>query len=307
MPSATIVYYPPRDDVDADGVSDSSILTIDETNSRVGINKTSPSAELHVADGTAACITIVEATTDGAATYAESQLKVGSLVPLTTVGLGASWTPSGGYKASCGVVQGGLSGGLSLVASHASGDVRIYAGGSADGDLCATFADDQSLTLTGRFMSTGKGAAPTDVHYLGDVLNSATGWLNQLEIGNSSGSSGIRIGQGGSNNLGFGWSYNATASSAIGILNTYGYNNPIHIDAATIQIQGNSGGNTAIGSAALATTATAGFLWVTSSAGPPTGAATAPYSNAAALHYDSTNNKIYVRCGGTWRSTAALT
>jgi hypothetical protein len=62
-----------------------------------------------------------------------------------------------------------------------------------------------------------------------------------------------------------------------------------------------------VGTAALATTATTGMLWLTSSAGPPTGAAVAPYTNAAAFHYDSTNNRIYVRCGGTWRSTAALT
>lgn len=67
------------------------------------------------------------------------------------------------------------------------------------------------------------------------------------------------------------------------------------------------GGNVYVGSAALATTATAGFIWFTSSAGPPTGAATAPYTGACALHYDSTNNKLYVRSGGTWRSTAALT
>lgn len=63
----------------------------------------------------------------------------------------------------------------------------------------------------------------------------------------------------------------------------------------------------AINTAQLATNATNGFLWITSSAGAPTGVATAPYTGACALHYDATNNKIYVRSGGTWRSTAALT
>lgn len=65
--------------------------------------------------------------------------------------------------------------------------------------------------------------------------------------------------------------------------------------------------NVTQGSVALATNATNGFLWLTSCPGAPTGAATAPYTLASALIYDSTNNKIYVRCNGTWRSTLALT
>lgn len=59
--------------------------------------------------------------------------------------------------------------------------------------------------------------------------------------------------------------------------------------------------------AAKSTADTGGYVWLTSSPGAPTGAATAPYALAAAFTYDSTNNKIYVRCNGTWRSTAALT
>lgn len=62
-------------------------------------------------------------------------------------------------------------------------------------------------------------------------------------------------------------------------------------------------GNVSVGTAALGTTATAGFFWLTTSAGAPTGAATAPYSLAAALHYDSTNNFLYIRCNGTWRKS----
>lgn len=68
-----------------------------------------------------------------------------------------------------------------------------------------------------------------------------------------------------------------------------------------------SDGTITHGNAALVTTATTGLLWLESCPGAPTGAATAPYTLAAAMIYDSTNNKIYVRCNGTWRSTAALT
>jgi hypothetical protein len=54
------------------------------------------------------------------------------------------------------------------------------------------------------------------------------------------------------------------------------------------------------------TTMTAGFLWIPSAAGPPTGTpANAPSGNVP-LYYDTTNNKLYVY-NGSWKSTAALT
>jgi len=67
-----------------------------------------------------------------------------------------------------------------------------------------------------------------------------------------------------------------------------------------------AGGDFVWGTAALATTATAGFVWVPSCAGAPTGAPTAPYTNAAAVVCDTTNNRLYVLVGATWRY-AALT
>lgn len=67
-------------------------------------------------------------------------------------------------------------------------------------------------------------------------------------------------------------------------------------------------GNVDLGAAAgaLLTTATSGFPTMPTCAGAATGAATVTAGQAAFI-YDSTNNKIYVRSGGTWRSTAALT
>lgn len=56
-------------------------------------------------------------------------------------------------------------------------------------------------------------------------------------------------------------------------------------------------GNVVVGSAALATTDTDGFLYITSCAGAPTGVPTA-YTGRVALQYDSTNNKLYVYDGG---------
>lgn len=59
-----------------------------------------------------------------------------------------------------------------------------------------------------------------------------------------------------------------------------------------------------MGTVALTTTATTGFPWIPSCPGTPTGAPTAPYTNAAALVTDSTNNKLWMRLGGAWRQIA---
>lgn len=67
-----------------------------------------------------------------------------------------------------------------------------------------------------------------------------------------------------------------------------------------------NGGNVIVGTAALATNATAGFLWIPSCAGTPSGAPTAPYTNAAALIIDTTASKIWVRVGTTWKSVAVV-
>lgn len=65
-------------------------------------------------------------------------------------------------------------------------------------------------------------------------------------------------------------------------------------------------GEIIVGTAALSTSATAGFIWIPSCAGAPSGSPTAPYTNAAALVADTTNSRLYVRIGSTWKY-AALT
>lgn len=76
-------------------------------------------------------------------------------------------------------------------------------------------------------------SAPT---IFGDALTSNTGFPNQVEIGNTTGNCGLRVGQDATHNLGFNWAYNATAGSANGQLDTYGFTTSITIDAASIQV-----------------------------------------------------------------------
>ena len=68
------------------------------------------------------------------------------------------------------------------------------------------------------------------------------------------------------------------------------------------RFRADASGNVIVNTAALATTATSGFLWIPSCAGTPTGAPTAPYTNAAALVWDRTNKKLYVY-DGSWNQT----
>jgi hypothetical protein len=61
-----------------------------------------------------------------------------------------------------------------------------------------------------------------------------------------------------------------------------------------------SSGNVRIGTAALATTATDGFLYIPTCAGTPTGTPTA-ITGLAPLVINTTNNKLYFYSGGAWR------
>ena len=74
--------------------------------------------------------------------------------------MGTGYTTAGAYVQDGGVLvaEPNLAGGLSLVARHASGDVRIYAGGATAGDLVATFDDTQGTTLTGSLDVAGLSA-----------------------------------------------------------------------------------------------------------------------------------------------------
>ena len=59
-------------------------------------------------------------------------------------------------------------------------------------------------------------------------------------------------------------------------------------------------GNLIHGTAAIATTATSGFLYIPACAGAPTGVPTA-FAGRVPLVVDSTNNKLYFYSGGAWR------
>lgn len=64
--------------------------------------------------------------------------------------------------------------------------------------------------------------------------------------------------------------------------------------------------NVIVGNAALATSATNGFLYITTSAGAPTGTPTT-VTGRAPIHVDATNNRLYFYSSGAWRDATAGT
>ena len=68
----------------------------------------------------------------------------------------------------------------------------------------------------------------------------------------------------------------------------------------TERLRLDSTGNVIVNTAAVATTATDGFLYVAGCAGTPTGVPTA-YTGRVPIVVDTTNNKLYFYSGGAWR------
>ncbi len=69
--------------------------------------------------------------------------------------------------------------------------------------------------------------------------------------------------------------------------------------ASTLRFSISKDGNVVVGSAAIATNATDGFLYIDSGAGPPTGTPTT-FTGRVPIYYDSTNDQLYIYRGG-WK------
>lgn len=155
MADATIVRYPPKQDADGDGIPDNNIITVDETNKRVGINDTAPAVELEVVDATASSEIRATADTDNTTNQAAVGARVGATTYASVIGYGANFTTSGKSKASGGSVQALGAGGLSVVAGGAAGDLRFYTGGTADANERMTIDQDGLTTLNGAYVQQG--------------------------------------------------------------------------------------------------------------------------------------------------------
>lgn len=93
--------------------------------------------------------------------------------------------------------------------------------------------------------------------------------------------------------------YNADSDSATGVGRTVIGKDAVGIVNNCVQL-GKAADSVAVGAGAIATTATDGFLYVPTCAGPPTGTPTT-ITGLAPIVIDGTNNKLYFYSGGSWR------
>lgn len=80
---------------------------------------------------------------------------------------------------------------------------------------------------------------------------------------------------------------------------------PVTTTSRTRRMRIDSQGNVVIGTAAIATNATDGFYYISTSAGAPSGTPTT-HTGRAPIHLDTTNGRVYFYYGGAWHY-AALT
>lgn len=109
-----------------------------------------------VAGGTGGQRLVVRNTTAGTANYADVFLGNDTTANAVAVGVySTTFTTSGPYVQNGGILQSAVAGGLSVVAAHASGDLRFYAGGTTErGKFGATdgcLQLDKGLWLKGSY------------------------------------------------------------------------------------------------------------------------------------------------------------
>lgn len=160
-----------------------------------------------------------------------------------------------------GVTAGGVVSGAATAHVHSGAD--ITSGTVADTRLSANvplknaanvFTETQimpKLAAGGASASTYNATFGQD---LGDI--GATAGNSTVVIGSTIGDSLLVLGQAFNKNLQFKWIYNATATSAVASLNSWGYANPLRIDFSDLSLQTISGGPVRIGK----TTSTIGFF-----------------------------------------------
>jgi len=143
---------------------------------------------------------------------------------------------------------------------------------------------DLTFTLSGNVLDAGSINVPTAAgqYRIGAAAALSRDGSNYTKVTASDGITGLHVG-------------NATDA------NNY-YSNDGHIFRKkdnTLRLTITAAGSIVPGSAALATTATDGYLYITSCAGVPTGVPTTQ-TGRVAIQFDSTNNDLYVY-NGAWK------
>jgi hypothetical protein len=155
-----------------------------------------------------------------------------------------------------------------------AGNNRVGIGTSSPGGVFHTVATAAGAASIGGILQNADNSLNSEVRLL-FAPNLSTNWGNRQAY-----ISGVNVvGGGTATELAFGSAANGVAP----------------VESMRID----KDGNVRVGTAALATTATNGFLYIPTCAGTPTGTPTA-ITGLAPMVIDSTNNKLYIYSGGAW-------
>jgi hypothetical protein len=155
-----------------------------------------------------------------------------------------------------------------------AGNNRVGIGTSSPGGVFHTVATAAGAASIGGILQNADNSLNSEVRLL-FAPNLSTNWGNRQAY-----ISGVNVvGGGTATELAFGSAANGVA--------------PVE------RMRIDKDGNVRVGTAALATTATNGFLYIPTCAGTPTGTPTA-ITGLAPMVIDSTNNKLYIYSGGAW-------
>jgi hypothetical protein len=291
-----------------------SVFTFDGTNARIG--GSGSGARLTVrGTGTTASTFSFEAATSGGSTrfliaddgltrfYGTSNAETMRLDNAGNLGIGTS-SPATKLDVNGDVTQRNGSGTIIGNIQNSSGWYDFKASANVNGAQISTAAATPIRFLpngveAGRFDSSGNlGIGTSSPSYKLDVERSGDG----ITAGIAGGTYGIRFDNGGTFSSGASTIHgvDSTLTSSYQQLNLNGSVLTFQT-GATERARITADGNIVAGaSAALATTATNGFLYVPTCAGTPTGTPTA-ITGMAPIVVDTTNNKLYFYSTGVWR------
>jgi len=328
-PSGNNIVVPGSATITGDLTVDTSTLKVDSANNRVGIGTASPGFPLDIIGASGVGVRIYESSTgnnnrlqitqEGTETRFNSTFTTGSAfytwqiagstaMTLNSTGLGVG-VASPSYKLD---VNSGATASAANLKSTGSSVIARFADGTADtgyvGSGAALIAGgartDFGILSVGSLILGSNNARSVTVDTSGNVgigvtpsykfhalvasgysgaFKASTAAITGVLIGNTVADLTVGVDASGNGRV------TADTSKYLG-LGSNGINDRATLDSA---------GNFVVGIAAVATTATDGFLYVTGCAGTPTGTPTAK-TGRVPIVVDTTNNKLYFYSGGSW-------
>jgi len=173
--------------------------------------------------------------------------------------------------------------------SQASGQHQWYNAPSGTANAAITFTQAMTLTAAGYL---GVGTTAPGQGWTGGSAN-----VIELNVGTTGGTPIIRLRDIAGGTTADSYILSNTIGMTMGPVNSFPL---LFMTNSTERARIDTTGNVVINTAAIATTATDGFLYVPTCAGTPTGTPTT-YTGRAPIVVNTTNNKLYFYSGGAWR------